>query len=80
MGGGGKGGGRQVCFGGLDGWPRSAPRWGVHAPPPPPLAAACQWIHGYRERFGFTHVDFNTQARTVKDSGRYLSQHFFKMN
>jgi hypothetical protein len=35
---------------------------------------------GYTERFGVVAVDFNngTLARTVKDSGRFLSEHFFK--
>lgn len=46
--------------------------------PPPPLAP--QWLQGYSERFGITHVDFATQVRTVKDSGRYLSEHFFTAN
>ena len=50
------------------------------AAPLPPLPTNPQWLQGYTERFGITHVDFATQARTVKASGRYLSQHFFKMN
>ncbi|MFI6320043.1 GH1 family beta-glucosidase [Nonomuraea sp. NPDC050556] len=32
-----------------------------------------EWAWGYRCRFGIVHVDFETQARTVKDSGRWYS-------
>ncbi len=28
-----------------------------------------EWAFGYRERFGLVHVDFETQKRTIKDSG-----------
>ncbi|MEJ7666564.1 MAG: family 1 glycosylhydrolase [Hymenobacter sp.] len=28
-----------------------------------------EWAEGYRPRFGLVHVDYETQARTVKDSG-----------
>lgn len=28
-----------------------------------------EWAQGYNERFGLVHVDFNTQERTIKDSG-----------
>lgn len=28
-----------------------------------------EWAEGYNERFGMIHVDFNTQKRTIKDSG-----------
>lgn len=29
-----------------------------------------EWAFGYGKRFGIVHVDFDTQVRTVKDSGR----------
>jgi beta-glucosidase len=32
-----------------------------------------EWNLGYTKRFGLVHVDFSTQARTVKDSGRWFS-------
>lgn len=31
-----------------------------------------QWDSGYAKRFGVIHVDFQTQCRTVKDSGWFL--------
>ena len=30
-----------------------------------------EWAYGYGKRFGMVHVDFETQARTVKDSGHW---------
>ena len=30
-----------------------------------------EWASGYSKHFGITHVDFETQARTIKDSGWY---------
>jgi beta-glucosidase len=33
-----------------------------------------EWAMGYSQRFGLIHVDFETQARTVKDSGRFLGR------
>lgn len=32
-----------------------------------------EWSHGYSKRFGIVHVDYSTQQRTVKSSGRYYS-------
>jgi beta-glucosidase len=32
-----------------------------------------EWAWGYDRRFGIIHVDFATQQRTVKDSGRWLA-------
>jgi len=29
-----------------------------------------EWAFGYDKRFGIVHVDYETQRRTVKDSGR----------
>lgn len=40
-----------------------------------------EWRKGYTERFGIVAVDFNdpNRRRAVKDSGRWLSEHFFKV-
>jgi beta-glucosidase len=32
-----------------------------------------EWSYGYSKRFGIVHVDYATQERTVKDSGRWLA-------
>ena len=32
-----------------------------------------EWAEGYAKRFGIVHVDFDTQERTVKDSGRWYA-------
>ena len=33
-----------------------------------------EWAWGYRMRFGIVHVDFETQQRTVKTSGRWYAE------
>ncbi|MBO2449548.1 beta-glucosidase [Actinomadura barringtoniae] len=33
-----------------------------------------EWAYGYDKRFGLVHVDFETQARTVKDSGHRYAE------
>jgi len=33
-----------------------------------------EWEHGYGERFGLTHLDFKTQERTVKESGKWYAR------
>lgn len=32
-----------------------------------------EWSHGYSKRFGIVHVDYESQARTIKGSGHYYS-------
>jgi beta-glucosidase len=32
-----------------------------------------EWAYGYSQRFGIVWVDFDTQERIIKDSGRYFS-------
>jgi len=32
-----------------------------------------EWSYGYSKRFGIVHVDYATQRRTVKDSGRWYA-------
>lgn len=36
-----------------------------------------EWAEGYARRFGIVHVDFKTQQRTIKNSGRFY-QKFLK--
>jgi beta-glucosidase len=33
-----------------------------------------EWKLGYAQRFGLVHVDYESQSRTVKDSGRFYAQ------
>ncbi len=33
-----------------------------------------EWALGYAPRFGLVHVDYETQARTIKDSGRWYAR------
>jgi len=33
-----------------------------------------EWSFGYTRRFGIVHIDFNTQHRTIKDSGEWYSR------
>jgi beta-glucosidase len=33
-----------------------------------------EWNSGYSKRFGIVHVDYPTQARTIKDSGRRYAE------
>ncbi|HOW74739.1 MAG TPA: GH1 family beta-glucosidase [Candidatus Competibacteraceae bacterium] len=33
-----------------------------------------EWAHGYAPRFGLTHVDYATQRRTIKASGRFYAK------
>jgi beta-glucosidase len=33
-----------------------------------------EWAEGYTQRYGLVHVDYATQQRTVKDSGRYFAR------
>jgi beta-glucosidase len=35
-----------------------------------------EWEEGYNSRFGIVYVDFDTQQRIIKDSGRFLSEIF----
>lgn len=37
-----------------------------------------EWHEGYRPRFGIVHVDYATQQRTIKDSGKWFSEFLAK--
>ena len=32
-----------------------------------------EWAFGYDKRFGIVHVDYDTQVRTIKDSGHWYA-------
>ena len=40
----------------------------------PSLLDNFEWALGYSRRFGIVYVDFWTQQRTIKDSGRWYGQ------
>jgi beta-glucosidase len=33
-----------------------------------------EWLEGLSARFGLIHVDFDTQERTIRDSGRFYAE------
>ena len=33
-----------------------------------------EWSLGYSRRFGITHIDYETQKRTIKDSGLWYKE------
>jgi beta-glucosidase len=33
-----------------------------------------EWSYGYSKRFGLVYVDYVTQQRTIKDSGKWYAQ------
>ena len=39
-----------------------------------PLLDGFEWNYGYRMRSGLVYVDYMTQGRTIKDSGRWYAQ------
>lgn len=37
-----------------------------------------EWAEGYKPRFGLVHVDYETQKRTIKNSGKWFSEFLMK--
>jgi beta-glucosidase len=37
-----------------------------------------EWAEGFRPRFGLVHVDYETQKRTIKNSGKWFSEFLLK--
>ena len=33
-----------------------------------------EWAEGYGPRFGLVHIDYDTQKRTIKDSGYHYAE------
>jgi beta-glucosidase len=33
-----------------------------------------EWAEGYRPRFGLVHIDFETQKRVIKESGKWYGR------
>jgi beta-glucosidase len=33
-----------------------------------------EWAYGYDKRFGYTYIDYPTQRRTIKESGRAFAE------
>jgi beta-glucosidase len=33
-----------------------------------------EWAHGFSKRFGLIRIDYETQARILKDSGKWYAQ------
>lgn len=36
-----------------------------------------EWTHGYNKRFGLVYIDYPTQRRIIKASGRWYARHIF---
>jgi beta-glucosidase len=37
-----------------------------------------EWTEGYKPRFGLVYVDYNTQKRYIKDSGKWFKKQLEK--